>query len=228
MAERLIFPDAYAAADLLTFSGRASRAGDGAVHLRAAGGTLLVSAAPLVRQGLLDATPTIIGMRALPIDAELECDLVVEGVTLQGAPGTPSAVQLPDTAVEAPLWAQAPIPRTGWEDGGELDAAVLAARGQWGMSAVAHALPIDPGDQMVQAVRGRVWSEPDEDLRGLPRGVAFVALTLGFLADTSERARLRTNGRWTRLSVQRGHVLWRGPAHTGVTAVRATRQPAVG
>ncbi|QAY61465.1 hypothetical protein ET475_16830 [Microbacterium protaetiae] len=226
MAERLIFPDAYAAADLLTFSGRASRAGDGAVHLRAAGGTLLVSAAPLVRQGLLDATPTILGLRVLPIDPELECDLVVEGVTLQGAPGEPSAVQLPDSAVEAPLWAQAPIPRGDWRDVGELDAAALSARGQWGMSAVAHALPIDPGEEVVRMVRGRVWSEPDDDLAGLPRGIAFAALTLGFLAERDEPARLRANGRWTRLTLRRGHVLWRGPAHVGMTEVRATGEAA--
>jgi hypothetical protein len=222
MAERLIFPDAYAAADLLTFSGRASRAGDGAVHLQAALGTLIVTAVPLVRQGLLDPTPTIMGMRTLPVDPELECDLVVEGVTLQTEPGRPSAVLLPDTAVEPPLWARADVPRTGWDDGGELDAATLAARGQWGMSAVAHALPIDPGEQMVHTVRGQVWSEPDEDLGGFPRGVAFVALSLGFLGEEAERARVRRNGRWTRVSLRRGHVLWRGPAHLGMTGVRAT------
>lgn len=222
MAERLIFPDAYAAADLLTFAGRASRAGDGAVHLRAAGGTLVITAAPLVRQGLLDGTPTIMGMRALPVDPELECDLVVEGVSLQTAPGRPAEVQLPETAVEPPLWAQAPVPRAGWTADGELDAAVLMTRGQWGMSAVARALPLDPGDQVVHTVRGRVWSEPDDDLGGLPRGVAFVALTLGFLTGGSEPAHLRRNGRWNRITVPRGHVLWRGPAHTGMTNVRAT------
>lgn len=222
MAERLIFPDAYAAADLLTFAGRASRAGDGAVKLRAAGGTLVVVAAPLVRQGLLDATPTVLGMRALPVDPELECDLVVEAVTLQTAPGEPAAVQLPDSAIEHPLWARAPLPRGGWADAGELDAAVLTERAQWGMSAVAHALPIDPGEEVVHTVRGQVWSRPDDDLGGLPRGIAFAALTLGFLAGDAETARLRTNGRWTRLTLRRGHVLWRGPAHTGMTGVRAT------
>lgn len=226
MAERLVFPDAYAAADLLTFAGRASRTGDGAVQLRAARGTLVVTAAPLVRQGLLDATPTITGMRTLPVDPELECDLVVEGVSLQNAPGRPSEVQLPETAVEPPLWAQAPVPRTGWTGGNELDAAVLAARGQWGMSAVAHALPIDPGEEVVHKVRGRVWSEPDDDLEGLPRGIAFVALTLGFVTGEAEPARWRRNGRWNRVSVRRGHVLWRGPAHIGMTDVRTTGQVA--
>jgi hypothetical protein len=67
-----------------------------------------------------------------------------------------------------------------------------------------------------------VWSAPDEDLGGFPRGVAFVAMTLGFLGEEAETAPVRTHGRWTRISLRRGHVLWRGPAHTGMTAVRQT------
>jgi hypothetical protein len=222
MAERLVFPDAYAAADLLTFAGRAARAGDGAVHLRAAGGTLVTSAAPLVRQGLLDGTPTILGLRALPVDPELECDLVVEAVTLQAAPDDPRVVLLPATAIEKPLWAAAAVPRGGWVDAPPLDGERLRERAQWGMSAVAHALPIDPGDLVVRRVRGEVWSAPDEDLAGYPRGVAFVAMTLGFFGVEAETAPVRTHGRWTRISLRRGHVLWRGPAHTGMTAVRRT------
>ncbi|UUT35266.1 hypothetical protein [Microbacterium elymi] len=222
MAQRLVFPDPYAAADLLTFAGRAARTGDGAVHLQATGGMLRTTAAPLVRQGLLDATPTILGMRVLPADPELECDLVVEAVTLQSASDDPCAVVLPDTAVAPTLWSSAPLPRTGWEDLGELPADALRARAAWGMSAVAHALPFDPGEQVVRTVRGRIWSEPDDEVAGMPRGVAFVAVTMGFLGDQPERVPVRGCGRWTRLSFRRGHVLWRGPAHTGMTGVRAT------
>jgi len=223
MAERLVFPDPYAAADMLTFAGRAARAGDGAVHLRAHGGLLATSAAPLVRQGLLDATPTIIGLRALPVDPEIECDLVVEAASLQPLAGDPSAVLLPETAIEPPLWASARLPRAGWTGTDGIETELLRERAQWGMSAVARALPIDPGDDVVRAVRGRVWGEPDDVLRGLPRGVAFAAVTLGFLAsDHAERATVRAQGRWRRISLPRGHVLWRGPAHTGMTAVRAT------
>src|SRR3546814_2290602 len=39
VSPRLVFPDAEAAADLLTFASRAQHLGDGAVRLRAAGGT---------------------------------------------------------------------------------------------------------------------------------------------------------------------------------------------
>ncbi|GAA3770178.1 hypothetical protein GCM10022240_23100 [Microbacterium kribbense] len=222
MAQRLVFPDAYAAADLITFAGRAARAGDGAVHLRASGGTLVTAAAPLLRQGLLDSTPTIIGMRLLPVDPELDCDLVVEAALLQIAHDDAEAVELPETAVPPPLWSAAEVPRSGWSHAGTLDLAVLAERAQWGMSAVAHALPIDPGDLIVQAVRGKIWSAPDEDLGGLPRGVAFVARTLGFIGEDAEDVGVRTCGRWTRLTLRRGHVLLRGPAHLGMTEVRET------
>jgi hypothetical protein len=72
-----------------------------------------------------------------------------------------------------------------------------------------------------------VWSEPDDDLGGFPRGIAFVAYALGFTGARAgeaepERAPVRVHGRWTRVSLSRGHVLWRGPAHTGMTPVRAT------
>ena len=41
MSQRLLFPDAPTAADVLTFSARVARLGDGAVRLKATGGTLL-------------------------------------------------------------------------------------------------------------------------------------------------------------------------------------------
>lgn len=228
MGERLVFTDPYAAADMITFAGRAARAGDACVHLQASGGVLVTTAAPLVRQGLLDATPTILGVRVLPVDPEVECDLVVEASRLQIAYDDPEAVQLPDTAVEPPLWSEAAIPRGGWAERDALTALTLTERAQWGMSAVAHALPLDPGDPIVHAVRGRVWSAPDEDLHDMPRGVAFVAFTLGFLGADDETAVVRASGRWTRISLARGHVLLRGPLHTGMTDVRPTgpREPA--
>jgi hypothetical protein len=104
---------------------------------------------------------------------------------------------------------------------GAVEAAALASRAQWGISAVAHALPDDPGEEIVRTVRGEVWGEPDEELGGLPRGVAFAAFSLGFIGG-EEEARVATAGRWTRISLRRGHVLTRGPAAVGMTEVRET------
>ena len=46
------------------------------------------------------------------------------------------------------------------------------------ITAVAEAVPTDAGDDVVHAVRASIWGAPDEDLAGLPLGVAFAALVL--------------------------------------------------
>ncbi|MBM3715702.1 MAG: hypothetical protein FJW64_08205 [Actinobacteria bacterium] len=220
MSARLLFPDPQAAADLLTFSSRAVRLGDGTVRVRAQGGVLVTTSAPLAPRGLLDATPTVLGLRVSAIDPELECDLVVEASGLLPAPDDASAVLLPATAT-SPAWAGVSPPRTGWETVDAVDAAVLAQRAQYGVAAVADALPADAGEDVVRAVRARVWGEADEALGGLPLGTAFAAFALGFIAG-AEEAVVRRSGAWTRVTLQRGHVLVRGPVRSGLTAVRAT------
>lgn len=217
MAARLLFPDPDSARDALTFAGRAERAGADGVRLQAAGGVLAMTSAALSPQGLLDRTPTVLAMRVLRVDPELECDLVVASLT---ATEDESALALPETAL-SPAWAGVSPPRGGWERRGAIAASGLAARAQWGISAVAHQLPTDPGEDVVRTVRGAVWGEPDEDVDGLPRGVAFAALAFGFIGG-AEQAAVTVSGRWTRISLERGHVLSRGPAASGLTAVRAT------
>ncbi|WP_278101777.1 hypothetical protein AB0870_09065 [Microbacterium proteolyticum] len=220
MSARLLFPDPQAAADLLTFASRAVRLGDGTVRLRADGGVLVTTAAPLAPRGLLDATPTVLGLRVSVIDPELQCDLVVEASALLAAPDDASAVVLPETA-SAPAWAGVSPPRGGWTEVDALDSAVLAARAQYGIAAVADALPSDPGEDVVRTVRAQVWGQPDEALGGLALGTAFTAYALGFIAG-AEQAAVRTSGVWTRLTLARGHVLVRGPVRSGLTPVRAT------
>lgn len=220
MSERLLFPDPLAAADLLTFAGRASRLGDGAVRLTARGGTLATTTAALAPRGLFDSTPTVLGLRALPVDPELECDLVVEASALRAADDDRAAVILPETAL-APAWAGIAPPRTGWEPRGEIAAAHLAARAQWGIAAVAETVPTDAGEDAVRAVRAQVWGEVDDTLEGLPLGVAFAAFALGFIGG-AEQARVLASGPWTRIALARGHVIVRGPSVSGLTPVRST------
>ncbi|MFT3799246.1 hypothetical protein [Microbacterium sp.] len=220
MPSRLLFPDPATATDVVAFAGRAARIGDGAVRLRAQRGTLALTAALLSPQTLLEATPTVLGMRFARIDPELECDLTVDAAALAAAPDDARALVLPESAVAAP-WAGIAPPRAGWVDGGGLAAAVLAARAQWGVAAVAHALPAGAGDEAVRAVRADVWGSSDADLLGLPRGVAFAAFALGFIGG-EETASVRRSGPWTRVSLARGHVLTRAHVHSGLTAVRAT------
>jgi hypothetical protein len=220
VSARLLFPDPQAAADLLTFASRTIRLGDGTVRLRAENGVLVATAAPLAPRGLMDTTPTVLGLRVSAIDPELECDLVVEAASLLPAPDDASAVLLPDTAT-SPAWAGISPPRGGWEQVDAVDAAVLAARAQYGVAAVADALPADAGEDVVRVIRASVWGQPDDALGGLPLGTAFAAFALGFIAG-SEQAAVRRSGSWTRVSLARGHVLVRGPVRSGLTPVRAT------
>src|SRR4051794_31370146 len=111
MPQRLVFPDARAASDVLTFAGRAKPLGDGAIRLQAAEGNLAMPSAPLAPRGLFDSTPTVLGMRALAIAPELVCDVVVEASALTRA-AAPAAVELPDTGL-APSWAGIAPPRSG-------------------------------------------------------------------------------------------------------------------
>lgn len=214
MSARLVFADSEAAADLLTFAARAARLDDGLVHLRAAGGVLAMSCAALTSSGILDPTPTVLGMRVLPIDPELECDLVVQASALT-ADGS-DAVALPASATRT-AWAGIAPPRTGWQETGELAASVIAARAQHGMASVAHAVPDAAGEEAVRAVRSRIWGAPDEDLLGLPAGVGFAAFALGFIHG-DEVATVRTSGVWTRVSLSRGHVLVRRRPSAASTA----------
>jgi hypothetical protein len=225
MSQRLIFADARAAADALTFSGRTARVGDGAVRLVATGGALTMTSAPFAPRGLFDATPTVLAMRVLPVDPELVCDLVVDASGLRAADDGAEQVELPATAL-APSWAGVSPPRGGWLPSGAVRASVLAARAQWGIATVAESLPQNPGEDAVRAVRAAVWGVPDDELGGLPLGAAFAAFTLGFIVG-EEDAPVRVSGAWTRVSLHRGHVIVRGPARTGMTAVRETGLPGV-
>ncbi|MER7796045.1 hypothetical protein [Microbacterium sp. NPDC096154] len=217
MTVRLVLADAPSAQDALTFARRAARLGDEGVRLQAAGGVLAMSTAALAPRGLLDRTPTVLGMRVLAADPELQCDLVVAELS---ETEDDRALGLPERAL-APAWAGVAPPRGGWSGVGTIAAATLASRAQWGIAAVAERVPTDAGEDVVRAVRGDVWGAPDDALLGLPLGVAFAAFSLGFIGG-EEEARVTASGRWTRVTLQRGHILTRGPAATGLTAVRRT------
>ncbi|GGH39025.1 hypothetical protein [Microbacterium album] len=217
MTARLVLADADTAQDALTFARRAARIGDEGVRLQGSGGVLVMSAAALAPHGILDRTPTVLALRVIAADPELQCDLVVSELS---ETEDPTSLGLPDTAI-APAWAGIAPPRAGWEPQGEIPAATLAARAQWGIAAVAERVPRDAGEEVVRAVRGDVWGAPDDDLAGLPLGVAFAAFSFGFIAG-EEQARVTMSGRWTRVTLQRGHVLSRGPVASGLTPVRAT------
>jgi hypothetical protein len=214
---RLILADADTASDVLTFLGRAKQISDDGIRLQASGGILAMTAAALAPQGLFDQTPTILAMRIVHADPELECDIVVDELTRDD---DERMLRLPETG-RSPAWAGVAPPRGGWARRQELDAATIAQRAQWGISAVARGTAPGAGEEAVRSLRAAVWGEPDEDLLDLPRGVAFAAHAFGFVSG-EELVPLTVSGRWSRLGFHRGHVLARGPVASGLTAVRAT------
>lgn len=225
MSQRLLLADPDSAADALTFAGRAARVTVEGVRLRADRGVLVMTAAPLAPRGFGDPTPTVLALRTLAADPELECDLVVDASALRAVTDDPRALELPETAL-SPAWAGITPPRSGWDARPGIDASTLAAQAQAGIVRVAETVPTDAGEDVVRTVRAAVWGAPSDDLGGLPLGVAYAALSLGFISG-SETARVFAIGPWTRISLTRGHVLVRGPVATGLTAVRRTG-PAAG
>ena len=228
MHSRLVLADADTARDVLTFFGRAMLVSDDGVRLQGARGVLALSAAALAPQGLFDSTPTVLAMRMVHADPELECDIVVDELNPDQ---DERMLALPETG-RSPAWAGVAPPRGGWERTGTLEASKVAQRAQWGISAVARGSAPGAGEEAVRALRAAIWGEPDEDLAGLPRGVAFAAHAFGFITSTrdarsvhrsgEENVSITTSGRWTRLGFGRGHVLTRGPMASGLTAVRTT------
>lgn len=219
MPHDLVLADAETARDVLTFVGRAARATDEGVRLQAARGVMALTSAALAPHGLFDQTPTILAMRIVNADPELECDIVVSELT---ASADPRRLTLPESGL-SPAWAGIAPPRQGWAPIGALTASVIAQRAQWGISAVARGATPGAGEEAVRALRATIWGEPDEELVGAPRGVAFAAHAFGFISGEEDVPVMRS-GRWIRLSLARGHVLARGPVATGLTAVRGTGQ----
>lgn len=217
MPHQLLLADPETSKDVLTFLGRATRISDEGVRLQAANGVLALTGAALAPHGLFDQTPTVLAMRIVHADPELECDIVVSELT---PTDDPLALTLPDTGL-SPAWAGVAPPRGAWQPESTLPASDIAQRAQWGISAVARGATPGAGEEAVRALRAAIWGEPDDDLGGLPRGVAFAADAFGFISGEEDVPVMRS-GRWTRLAFRRGHVLARGPVATGLTAVRGT------
>ena len=89
------------------------------------------------------------------------------------------------------------------------------------MTAVAEALPQNPGEDVVRSTRATIWSVGDAELDGMPRGVAFAAFALGFIGGDEQAVVFEADG-WRRVSLTRGHVLLRVPRRPSMTAVRRT------
>jgi len=214
--------------DLHVFLARAARIEEGTVRLIAGSGVLAVYVAVFYPQGLLDESPTVLGLRTVALSrsrqAHDDFDVVVPIRSLlgrlemakearQGGPSdsSPVSITLP-MGVNTVTWSAISPPRGGWRPIAGTTAEVLDTAARAGIDEVASAVPDAVGEQIVRRVRSEVWSRGIPGLEHVPAGAAFAALGLGFLGD--DEVRMFETGPWTRLTTMRGHVLVKRKAWT--------------
>lgn len=215
MNPEFLFADSLALADLHVFLGRATRVEDGAVRLIADGRVLAVYVAVLYPSGLLDASPTVLGLRTFALSESAAFDSVVPVASLAERvarlrdevidPTAPVRVALP-LAVFTVTWAAISPPRGGWMRVDPTTSALLEPVATAGIAEVAAAIPVGTGEQIVQRVRSEVWGRPIPGLEHVSAGGAFAALSLGFIR-ADDPVDIFETGPWTRLTTGRGHVL---------------------
>ncbi|TYL50705.1 hypothetical protein [Agromyces mariniharenae] len=223
MVQQLTLADSLALGDLHTYLQRAGRVEDGSVRLIAGNGILAVYTAILYPRGILDESPTVLGLRTFELVDTEDFDIVVPMRSMVERIERAKA-QLPDDdesrfvsmtrppEVNTVTWAGISPPRGGWRALGEADAAALESAARAGIDEVAAAIPTGTGEQLVQRVRSEIWGRGIDGLEYVPTGAAFAAFSLGFLGD--DPVRLFETGPWTRLTTRRGHVLVRRKAWT--------------
>ncbi len=217
MAQQLTLADSLSLGDLHTYLQRAGRVEDGSVRLVAGSGILAVYTAILYPRGILDESPTVLGLRTFALADDAEFDSVVPMRSLVerivrarsevGDDESRVVSMSRPPEVNTVTWAGISPPRGGWRALGETDAATLETAARAGIDEVATAIPDGTGEQLVQRVRSEVWGRGVEGLEYVPAGAAFAAFSLGFLGD--DPVRLFETGPWTRLTSRRGHVLVR-------------------
>ncbi len=234
MSDSFTLVDVASLDDLRVLLGRAARIEDGSVRLIAGSGVLAVYVAVLYPVGLLDETPTVLGLRTFALapaeDGAADAfDVVVpigslasrldrarDGIGQVASTFDPAASQrvrisLPMSVASA-TWAAISPPRGGWHALPASEAALFDAAARAGIDEIAGAVPEAAGEQIVRRVRTEVWSRPLPALEHVPAGAAFAAFSLGFLGD--DEVRILETGPWTRLTTTRGHVLVRRRAWT--------------
>lgn len=197
-------------ADFATLVARARAADpDGAMRLQVTGTTLAAYAGVLPGGGLL-AGGAVVGLRVMTVlpGPDLDATVALSALADRFARQPRGvALQVP-AATTSPAWAAVSPPRTGWEPVGHLPAAELERAARDGITEIASATTPSAGAAAVAALRQRVWGRLTATTPPVLAGAAFAAYVLGFI-ETGQECRVLANGRWTRLSTARGHVLSR-------------------
>jgi hypothetical protein len=224
MVQSFTLIDAASLGDLKVYLGRAARVENGSVRLIGGLGVLAAYTPVLTPKGLLDSTPTVLGLRTFALSSPDAFDVVVPIRALLDRLAQLSLVSNSDSGpIDVPIppvetgvaWAGISPPRGGWETAGTLPAQLLENVARTGIAEVAAAVPADTGEQLVHRVRSEVWgrdlaeAELPELQPRIPAGAAFCAVSLGFVRHDDEEVRAFRAGPWLRLTLRRGHVLVR-------------------
>lgn len=197
--------------DAVQFLERAARVHNGSARLIADGATLQVYVGVLFPRGLLDATPTVLGLRVFRMVEPCEFDAVVPIESLvhrlqvgieQGESGT----RVPAEVVSL-QWAAITPPKDGWRRRLGVNSEALRSAAATGIARVADVVPETIGESVLQKVRSEVWGTMIPDHKRIPAGAAFAADALGFVTDGS--LSVHTLDNWVRLSSKAGYVLVR-------------------
>lgn len=212
MTERvtLAFRDAESVRDLDTFIDRAGVIENESVRLLADGEVLTAWVQVLSPRGLSDTTPTVLGMRGFALASPAHVDLVVPIESLRvrlgnaETEGDSVVVTLP-AAVPSIRWTVTLPPRDGWEVTGKVNASDLDKVARDGVKEVQKNIPTEAEERVVRSIRSQIWGANISKKIGLPAGVAFAAVTLGFLTEKTLPVSIRDP--WIRVSSGGGDVI---------------------
>jgi hypothetical protein len=206
LANSFLLTDPATRSDLEKFLNRAKKLdSNGAVRLKAFGEVLTATVAPIYNSSILGNDPTILGMRVAKLSEPSDGDVVASlGSILERLAGKDLELSWPPSREVVP-WAGISPPQSGWEHLGEISAIEISEIAKAGIEEVAASVPQDTGANLVQRVRSNVWGRSFGEF-GLPQGVCFGLVGLGFL-ENGQEVKVYANQNWRRLSSSFGHVL---------------------
>lgn len=207
----LKFRDLQDLHDLSGFLTRAKRLDEsGLVKLKAFGGILGVYVSPIFSGNLLDAGPTVIGLRTVELEEPSAVDSAYEiGAILERIASVRENAELALPPVSArAAWTGVTPPRTDWELVESLPQEQITQWAKNGIAEVGSSLPDSIGSAIAQKVRSQIWGKAVGETQLFPAGCAFGLVGLGFLSPGESVQVFRTKG-WVRLSSKHGHVLAR-------------------
>jgi hypothetical protein len=195
--------------DAIQFLERAARVNNGSARLIADGAALQVYVGVLFPRGLLDATPTVLGLRVFRLVEPSEFDVVVPIESLLhrlqvGIDQGEATTRVP-AEVASLQWAAITPPKDGWRRRLSVHSDALRAAAASGVAQVAQTVPETVGESVLQKVRSEVWGAMLPEHKRIPAGAAFAADALGFLTEGS--LTVHTLDNWVRVSSKAGYVL---------------------